>query len=297
MRDQIQAEVNAAGFDSSNKIYAVYYDGSSSFSCGGGAWPPTLVGNVAAIYLNGLPDSSVPCSSQPFAASGGSPAYREYSMLHEILHTIGIVCASAPNFVLSGHVSDNPDDLMWAGSGSWMPDGYDAAILDYNRDDYYTADVPGCVDLSTSGFLEPAPGNYGGGDVSCGSGDPRMIVNPPTMYSRDPTAVQYVIWRTDFLHWSGADWVTVSSGPLLIGVATATTPAVEWWNLQTGQHLGRSSEVSEISRTPGGGLWLAIQELYWFTLAPEFDSFDAVLATPASGANAYPGSFVCSWSS
>jgi hypothetical protein len=68
VRDLIEAELVAAGFTAENKLYAVYYDGTSTFACGAGAWPPTIPGNVAALYLLGLPQAPVPCSSQVFAA-------------------------------------------------------------------------------------------------------------------------------------------------------------------------------------------------------------------------------------
>jgi len=42
-------------------------------------------------------------------------------MLHEILHTLGVVATCAPNHTLSGHVSDDPRDLMYAGPLPWQP--------------------------------------------------------------------------------------------------------------------------------------------------------------------------------
>jgi hypothetical protein len=53
VREQIQTELNAAGFNQPKKLYAVYYDGSSTFSCGGSAWPPTITGDVTVLYLKG----------------------------------------------------------------------------------------------------------------------------------------------------------------------------------------------------------------------------------------------------
>ena len=42
VRDAVEADLKAAGFNAPNKIYAVYYDGTSTHACGGGAWPPEL---------------------------------------------------------------------------------------------------------------------------------------------------------------------------------------------------------------------------------------------------------------
>ena len=93
VRDQIQSEINAAGFNHPEKIYAVYYGGSSATACGGGAWPPALPGNVVALYLRGRPPGARPCVSNVLAASGELPGYWEFSLIHEFFHTLGAVAA------------------------------------------------------------------------------------------------------------------------------------------------------------------------------------------------------------
>lgn len=150
VRDQIEADLDASGFNAQNKIYAVYYDGTSTTGCGGGAWPPTLPGNVGAIYLNGQPS----CSANPLAAPGGPPGYLDFGMLHEIIHVMGIVATCAPNHTRAGHVSDNANDLMWAGDGVWVPSGWANVILDYNNNDYFRHSNPSCLDLEDTGFLD-----------------------------------------------------------------------------------------------------------------------------------------------
>jgi hypothetical protein len=144
----------ASGFDTPNKIYAIYYDGTSSTACGTGEWP----GNYVALYLKGLPQGPVPCDSNPFAGAGGMPAYREFSMLHELMHAHGIVAPCAPNYQQvgpGGHVADDANDLMWAGTGSWVPSGWASVYLDKGNDDYFRAPIPGCVDLDESPYLTP----------------------------------------------------------------------------------------------------------------------------------------------
>ncbi len=153
VRDQLESELKQAGRLTSPKIYAVYYDGRSTFSCGGGAWPPALPGTVAALYLNGLPDAPVSCSSNAFATAGAPPTYLEFAMLHEIFHTVGFVPTCAPHHVRSGHVSDDPNDLMWAGDGNWAPAGWANVVLDSGHDDYYNAHVRGCLDFRKSPLL------------------------------------------------------------------------------------------------------------------------------------------------
>lgn len=171
VRDEIEDELKAAGFDAPNKIYAVYYDGTSNHACGGGAYPPSLPGSVAALYLKGLPDGPVPCSSNSFAGEGGAPTYLEFAMLHEVLHTMGLVPSCAPHQHRAGHVSDDADDLMWAGDGQWVPSGWSAVELDAGNDDYFRTGSTSCMDLDKSPYLVG------------GTGGP---AHPPTTTQPDP---------------------------------------------------------------------------------------------------------------
>ncbi len=147
VREQIESELQAAGFDNPGKLYAVYYGGSSNYACGGGAWPPTVKGNLAAVYLKGTPPNSPACSINVLAPSGGS-GYWEFSMLHEILHTLGFVATCAPHHVSAGHVSDGNQDLMYSGNLDWRP-----STLDIGNDDYFNHNNPNCLDLAKSDYL------------------------------------------------------------------------------------------------------------------------------------------------
>jgi hypothetical protein len=148
VRDAIEAELNTAGFARPGKIYAVYYGGSSQYACGGGAWPPTLPGHVAALYLRGTPKSAPACNSNPLGASPTTPGYWEFAMIHEILHTLGYVPNCAPHSTKDGHVSDSQTDLMYAGPLPWQP-----RDLDFGHDDYYAHASNGCQDLATDAYL------------------------------------------------------------------------------------------------------------------------------------------------
>ncbi|MBI5931756.1 MAG: hypothetical protein HY862_20770 [Chloroflexi bacterium] len=152
IRDAIEAELKSSGFNNPEKLYAVYYGGNAMDTCGGGAWPPTLVGSVAAMYLKGTyTDPTVPpCASNPLARDENTPGYIDFAMLHEILHTLGIVPECAPHQTRSGHSSDDPSDLMYAGDEPWQP-----SILDIGRDDYYGHGKPDCLDLAKSVFMDP----------------------------------------------------------------------------------------------------------------------------------------------
>lgn len=147
VRDRIEAELKTSGMTRAGKLYGVFYGGGSTYACGGGAWPPVLPGIVAAQYLKGTPPGAT-CASNPVGASASLPAYEDFAMLHELLHTMGIVGACAPHFTLAGHVSDDPRDLMYAGPLPWRP-----SLLDVGHDDYYSHNNPGCPDLAKLPWL------------------------------------------------------------------------------------------------------------------------------------------------
>jgi hypothetical protein len=149
IRDQIELELAKGGFDRPNKLYLVYYGGSALGTCGGGAWPPKLPGRVAAVYRFGISAGAPPCNPDELTTSVDAPGYREFSMIHEIMHTLGFVAECAPNHTLAGHVSDSPSDLMYAGPQPWAP-----SILDINRNDYYNHGRANCLDFARSSYLE-----------------------------------------------------------------------------------------------------------------------------------------------
>ncbi len=150
IRDALEAAVQRLGFNQPLKLYEVFYDGSAT-DCASGSWPPSLPGHVVGVYLKGTPPGAIGCDTQPFATSGQPAGYREMGEIHELMHALGFVPTCAPHFTLSGHVSDSPTDLLYAGDQPW-----DTAhmVLDYGRDDYFQANIPGCLDLSHSAFLD-----------------------------------------------------------------------------------------------------------------------------------------------
>jgi len=147
IRNAIEAELRAAGFARADKVYAVYYDGATTAACGGGAWPPTSPGNVGALYLEATFGAGFPCYDPALSRSGLQ--IMDFAMLHEVLHTMGFVPTCAPHHTRSGHVSDDPRDLMYAGDEPWRP-----SILDVGQDDYYHAHILGCRELAESTYLE-----------------------------------------------------------------------------------------------------------------------------------------------
>jgi hypothetical protein len=169
LRDAIETELRAAGLLRADRIYATYYDGSSTAACGGGAWPPMLPGSVAAVYMRATFGAGFPCYDPELSRAGLQ--IMDFSVLHEVLHTMGFVPTCAPNHARSGHVSDSPTDLMYAGDEPWEP-----AVLDVGRDDYYHAHILGCRELAESPYLERSMPPAGLRVTSVGPG--RVVSTP-----------------------------------------------------------------------------------------------------------------------
>ena len=150
MRDSLEKDLAALGFNSPTKAYAVYFDGINTTACGSAPRPPALPGRVAGLYLKGTPPGAPGCATNAFAASAtAAPGYLEFVMVHEILHILGIVDAAAPNHAFDGHVGNDPRDLMYAGVQPWAP-----SLLDATRTNYFnTTSLGGLINLAQSPYL------------------------------------------------------------------------------------------------------------------------------------------------
>jgi List-Bact-rpt repeat protein len=182
VRDAIERELGAGRPTNPQKIYAVYYDGTSTYACGGGAWPPSLPGTVGAIYMPATfwNTSGIPCYEPSRSLAGLQ--LMDLAILHELMHTLGFVPTCAPHHTRAGHVSDSPTDLMYAGDGRWDP-----SVLDVGRDDYYGAHIPGCADLADSPFLE---GNQAAVRVSVAGGGV-VASSPPGIHCPASCTVEF----------------------------------------------------------------------------------------------------------
>jgi hypothetical protein len=144
----IQTELLLRGFDRPNRIYAIYYDGLSEPNvCGRGG----ITGDrkIAVAHLT----RNCPGSLAGFDLK---PKDADYTVIHEVLHTIGAVPSCAPNFVgesFRGHIGDSPADIMWP---FIVPDTF--RRLDVGRNDYFDHDIEGCTDLADSPFLTLSAG-------------------------------------------------------------------------------------------------------------------------------------------
>jgi hypothetical protein len=106
------------------------------------------------MHLHGLPGTAVPCDRNRLAGAGDPPGYLDISMLHELLHTLGLTASCAPHHTRAGHVSDSPNDLMWAGDDAVAA----AAEARHRSRRLATAMLSsGCADLARSPYLTSNP--------------------------------------------------------------------------------------------------------------------------------------------
>jgi hypothetical protein len=148
----IEDRLRQTGRLEAGKIYLVYYEGSSTYACGGAKWPPQLPGQTAAMYLRGHP--GVACPSTFASSPTAFPTYCEFAMLHDALHVLGIVSPQAPHHTAAypGHVPE-PTDLMYSGPASW--DLGAGMTVDIGGDDYFGPGVPaGAANLAVTPFVE-----------------------------------------------------------------------------------------------------------------------------------------------
>lgn len=155
----IEHEIKTSGFDATHKLFVVYYDGffpNDQGYCGLAQRPPDGAGVTAILLLRGYDSSQDLTCPRQFTKSADYTGYFEMTILHELLHLMGMVPGCAQH-VQDGHVSDNAQDLMYYQyDGSYSPL---YTYLDYHNDDYYNHGNPDCPDFARSVFLEPLPEN------------------------------------------------------------------------------------------------------------------------------------------
>jgi hypothetical protein len=155
----MEFEVKSRGFSSDHKLYVVHYDGffvTQEGFCGLASYPPEGAGITAVLLLRGYnPKLDLTCPRQ-FTQSEDFTGYFEMTILHELLHLMGMVPSCSPHYA-DGHVSDSSQDLLYYQyDGSYSPL---YTYLDLRNDDYYNHGDPECPDLARSIFLDPLPPN------------------------------------------------------------------------------------------------------------------------------------------
>jgi Divergent InlB B-repeat domain len=151
IREAIEQEIRDAGFNKANTIYHVYYDGAGPPHCGGSLVP----GSLSVLFIRG----SDRCDENPRPPADATypetkPGYFDFVTPHEVFHALGAVANCAPHSTGSFHVSDDPRDLMYA--GSWDTS---RMAIDPGGDDYWGPNVPtGCLNLANppyNQYFEP----------------------------------------------------------------------------------------------------------------------------------------------
>jgi hypothetical protein len=209
VRDRIELELLQMGQLVPHKIYAVYYGGTSEYSCGGGAYPPLIIDQVGAMYLGGDIPGFPACDSQPWGEPDLVPRYIDYGMLHEMLHTLGLVDLVAPNQHSSGHAFDEAEaapqsDVLYAqrpgmDDPGWGVNEPGGLVLDLGRDDYFEQPNAEIVDLARSVFLEPTPPDavFPPGWPSESPPSPAIELRAPLLPSRDVSDASAARYRRD----------------------------------------------------------------------------------------------------
>jgi hypothetical protein len=151
VRVTLEVELRSLGFEQPKKVYAVYYGGGSeSGECFGGSYPPSRVGNIAIANVK----LGTRCEEARRLIYPDGTYAIAVTNFHEIFHTLGAVARCAPHHSTesTGHVADDPQDVMSARFPRTLPLRFDAG-----RDDYFGHGDTRCLDLARSAFLLPAP--------------------------------------------------------------------------------------------------------------------------------------------
>jgi hypothetical protein len=153
IREALEADLTAVGFNQPSKIYAVFYGGGSArggvqIACGQAGRP----GRMSFAYVECLLERP---DLQALIPVHGLPKILGMIIIHEIFHALGAVPDCAPHQV-AAHVSDDPRDVMVASGSAQLSTFRDPGflpVLDAGRDDYYAHGNSGCLDLVNSPFF------------------------------------------------------------------------------------------------------------------------------------------------
>lgn len=144
--DMVEADLAAAApAKSSSERAAVWIDVDSAYACG--ITRPKEVTVLLEASCN------IPAELLETWPYGGT-----YLLAHELTHNFGAAPDCAPHSMGSGHVDDDPRDVVFAGRGDR---DWDHLMLDPGHDDYYATGRTDCEDMAASPFWTrtSAPGS------------------------------------------------------------------------------------------------------------------------------------------
>ncbi len=160
-RDYLEHTLNKMRIFHPGKIYIAFLDISTApNACADASHFPDLPGRLAGLYEIAN-SGGYQCANEAYGE--GNPA-GDLIMIHEAIHTLGFASQCGRNQASKDNVSHTGDDnrdLMWAPAPGYSGTGWDPdhMLLDPGNDDYFKHNIPNCLDLSQSAFLEPLPNN------------------------------------------------------------------------------------------------------------------------------------------
>jgi hypothetical protein len=125
---RLAADVAGSGSQATKSL--TYYDGFSGLPICGRSYASPTAGaafGVAVVYVQ-APEGG--CGS---TVGDGSDVAA--TAVHELIHDLGAVSASAPHHCQNGHVCENRGDILYPTASYGVPLG--SYVLDFNDDDYY----------------------------------------------------------------------------------------------------------------------------------------------------------------
>jgi hypothetical protein len=153
--DTLKSLLVAKGFTAPHKAYLIYYGGAtipSSHivrpSCGNPGHNRVAIMQVGLVDMMSGKFICFPTGKTTLPESGMTNGLFSF---HQIFHVLGAVGASPNSDGTSGHIKNDPTDLMGKSEGT--------VRLDPGNDDYWRHGQSNFVDLYNSAFMEPAEPN------------------------------------------------------------------------------------------------------------------------------------------
>ena len=149
---EVGSRLISLGFRPTNKIYLVFYGGTGpKDKCG----QSPINSPFAFAYLRPSLPGGGDCGLDSWTSDYLNPQEYDFTIGHELLHAIGFIPGCSPHQA-GFHVIDKNSDIMFGIEDD--PQNRDSikgsqTVLDFNRDDYYGSNIPGCPDLKKSAFL------------------------------------------------------------------------------------------------------------------------------------------------
>jgi len=133
--DFVVYDITALGQPAKGQKIAVFIDLSNEGACGASS------GDVTVLFEAACDIHPSEVTSWPYDAT--------YLLAHELTHNFGAADLCGPHADSSGHVLDDPRDLLYNGS---KPLDWDHLMLDVGHDDYYATSSVSCPGITDSPY-------------------------------------------------------------------------------------------------------------------------------------------------